>query len=249
MTSWGTFQFCGVNVNVTLRPRGLALNSATDWSELVSVTVTSMVGWDDNVTSITTLSSFSTLSASVENSTPATSSLRMVRPTSSGLATPRPPLAVADTVKALSSSARPLSTAETVTVPVLVVAPAEMVSVLPLLRLKSLAVAGATAVAATVRVTSSLEGPLKRAVTSARLAEPFSSMVERESCRLTVGRGSSSTISMLPPPVTFRPPDFPLTLRLSFGSSIVSLTGFRLKLRLAFAAPSGILSDKFATSA
>ena len=82
----------------------------------------------------------------------ASSSSVIVSVASAGFATP-PPLAVAETVTVLFGASTSLSTAVMVTVPVLEVAPAAMVRVVPL-RVKSLAIAGDTAAAATVRVTA-----------------------------------------------------------------------------------------------
>ena len=79
-----------------------------------------------------------------------------------------------------------------VTVPVLVFEPAAMVRVLFVLRLKSDEVAGDTAAAETVRVTSWLDSALNVAVTV--VEPPFSLIDEELSARDTVGVPSSSVI-------------------------------------------------------
>ena len=87
-----------------------------------------------------------------------------------------------------------MSTAVTVTVPVLVVWPAAIVSVVPE-SVKSPETAGGTAVADTVTTTTSLDSPLKVAVT---VLEPPSSPIELGiSTSATVGTPSSSVIVSL----------------------------------------------------
>ena len=90
-----------------------------------------------------------------------------------GAATPLPPETVAETVTLLSgASTSNCPTAVMVTVPVLVVEPAAMVSFLLVLTEKSDAVAGDTAAAETVSVTSWLDSALRVAVTV--VEPPFS---------------------------------------------------------------------------
>ena len=109
-----------------------------------------------------------------------------------GSDTPLPPAAVAETVTCLSGASTSLSAAVTVTVPVLVLEPAAMVRVVSVLRLKSDDVAGDTAAAETVRVTSWLDSALSMAVT---VVEPPSSSIDVElSASDTVGVASSSVI-------------------------------------------------------
>ena len=109
-----------------------------------------------------------------------------------GAETPLPPATVADTVTFLSAATASLFAAVIVTVPVLVVEPAAMVSFVLVLRVKSEAVAGETGDADTVTVTASLETALSSAVT---VAEPPSSPIEDLlSTRDTVGVSSSSVI-------------------------------------------------------
>ena len=107
-----------------------------------------------------------------------------------GFDTP-PPLTVPETVTALSGASTSLSTAVIVTVPVLVISPAAIVSILLVERLKSPGTAGDTAAADTVTVTSSLEAALSVAVTV--LVPPFSEIEAELSSRLTVA-------SPAPPP-------------------------------------------------
>ena len=99
---------------------------------------------------------------------------------------------MAETVTSLSAASTSLSTAVTVTVPVLVFEPAAMVRVVSVLRLKSDDVAGDTAAAETVRVTSWLETALSVAVTV--VEPPSSSMDDEPSTSDTVGVSSSSVI-------------------------------------------------------
>ena len=120
------------------------------------------------------------------------SSSRMVRVTAGGAAAPLPPAAVAVTRTWASGSSAGLSCAVTVTVPVLTVAPAAMVSFVVLDSAKSPATApvDATGAADTVSVTAALDLPESVAVTVE--TPPFSPTVEGVSASATVGRVSSS---------------------------------------------------------
>ena len=109
-----------------------------------------------------------------------------------GADTPLPPVAVADTVTDLSGASTALFTALILTVRVLVVAPAAIVSVSFALSVKSEATAGDTAVADTTSVTFSLDTPLSVAVTV--VESPFSEIDDGLSTRVTVGVASSSVI-------------------------------------------------------
>ena len=116
----------------------------------------------------------------------------IVRVALAGFATPLPPAAVADTVTDLSAAMALLSTAVTVTVPPLVVAPAAIVSVVVPDRVKSPDTAGDTAAAATVSVVASLDGPDSVAVT---VEIPPSSVIESGvSTSDAVGSVSSSVV-------------------------------------------------------
>ena len=109
-----------------------------------------------------------------------------------GAAIPLPPVAVPEMVTRLSGESTALSAAVIVTVPVLAVAFAAMVSVVSPLRLKSPSTApdAATAAAATVTVTASLDVPLSAALTVA--TPPFSETDDDDSTSETVGAPSSS---------------------------------------------------------
>ena len=133
------------------------------------------------------------------------SSSVMVSVWSEGFETP-PPLAVADTVTVLVAAETELSTAVIVTVPVLVVEPAAIVSVVFVDKLKSPDTAGLTAVAETVTVTAALDVPDSVAVTV--LEPPFSEIEDGLSTSVTVGVPSSSVMvsvwfagSETPPPL------------------------------------------------
>ena len=109
--------------------------------------------------------------------------------TADGAATPLPPVAVpeTDTVSSGSSVASP--TADTVTVPELVVEPAAMVNVFALDRAKSPA-AAVTPVADTVTVTASLDVRSSSAVTVE--TPPVSEIDDGDNASATVGNVSSS---------------------------------------------------------
>ena len=119
------------------------------------------------------------------------SSSAMVRVWSEGAATPLPPAAVAETVTCLSGASTSLSTAVMVTVPVLVVAPAAMVSVVPAC-VKSPETAGDTGAEETVRVTAWLDTAPRVAVTV--VVPAFSLMEEALSPSETIGVSSSSAM-------------------------------------------------------
>ena len=100
--------------------------------------------------------------------------------------------AVADTVTVFSSAWSLLSSAVIVTVPVLVVVVAAMISVSAPDSVKSLAVAGDTGVAETVIVVTALDGCDRVALTVE--TPPFSEMDEGISTNVTVGASSSSVV-------------------------------------------------------
>ena len=122
------------------------------------------------------------------------SSSASVRVSAAGAATPWPPVAVAETVTRLSGASTRFPFAVTVTWPALAVCPAAMVSVLAALRSKSAGTAplAATAAAATVTVTPSLEGWERVAVTVA--TPPVSEIEACDSARVTTATGSSSAM-------------------------------------------------------
>ena len=103
---------------------------------------------------------------------------------SDGAETSSSPETVAETVTSLSGASTLLSTAENVTVPVLVVDPAAIVSVDPV-SVKSPATAGDTGAADTVTVSARLDSSLSVAVTV--LEPPFSEMDDELSTSDTLG--------------------------------------------------------------
>ena len=136
------------------------------------------------------------------------SSSSMVSVTDAGFADVEPdtpPEVVPDTVTSLSPSDVMLSTAVTVTVPVLAVEPAANVSVVAELRVKSSAAAFVPAAASTSTVICSAEAWLSVAVTVDTLVagspDPawlFSSIIDGVSTSVTVGASSSSVIVPVP---------------------------------------------------
>ena len=178
------------------------------------------------------------------------SSSVIVRVLSAGFATPRPPDAVADTVTDLSGASTALFTALILTVPVLVVAPAAIVSVSFVLSVKSEATAGDTAVADTVTVTSALDGPLSVAVTV--VESPFSPIESALNTSDTVGVASSSVIVR----VRLDGADTPLppeavadTVTDLSGASTALFTALILTVPVLVVVPAAIVSVSFALSA
>ena len=189
----------------------MAASDPTVYAPSTAVTVTVVAALDARVNVAVTVvvppSSEMALSATVSTTPGAPSSSSIVSVTSAGTATPLSPPTVADTVTSLSGASTALSTAVTVTAPVLVVAPAAMVSVFVLDRLKSVAAAFVPAVAATVSVTVLLDARFSVAVT---VADPgfvpsCSAMAAGLSTSVTVGAPSSS-VSVRPTPVTVPTP-------------------------------------------
>ena len=147
----------------------------------------------------------------------------------------------------LSGASTELSTAVTVTAPVLAVAPAAMVSVLLVLSVKSPARAGDTGAAATVRVRSWLVAPFRLAVTVLSLAAPDSPMAAGVRASVTVGVASSSVMVPEASPAPSVVETVALvgaprvTVTVSFGSSNVSpLTGTSM---LALREPAAMVTD------
>ena len=118
----------------------------------------------------------------------------MVSVASDGAAAPLPPTAVAETVTALSGASVALSTGVIVTVPVLVVEPAKMFSVVAVLSEKSPDTAGDTAAADTVTVVASLAALSSVAVTVA--TPPFSEIDDADNASVTTGLSSSMTVTV-----------------------------------------------------
>ena len=150
------------------------------------------------------------------------SSSVIVSVSSEGADTPRPPLAEPDTVTLLFGSSLSLFTAVIVTVPLLVVDPAAIVSVVVLDSVKSDATAFVLAVADTVIVVAALDVPFNFAVTV--VTPPSSEIDAGDKIRDTVGVPSSSVIVSVSSEGadTPRPPlAEPDTVTLLFGSSLL----------------------------
>ena len=188
------------------------------------------------------------LSATASVTPGAASSSSIVSVTLAGAAIPLSPLTAAVTVTSLSGASAVLSTAVTVTVPVLLVAPAAMLSVFVPDRLKSPAVAFVPAVAATVNVTASLDARFNVAVTVAdpATAPSCSSIVSALNTSVVVGVASSS-VSVSAAPVTVPTPwlfcAVPLTVTdRSPTLSIASFTAVIVTLSDAFAVSPAAIS-------
>ena len=160
----------------------------------------------------------------------------------SGCVTPWPFAARPVTVTGRLPSSVALSFAVTVTVPVLTVSSAAMVSTVVPLRSKSSAAVPVPGEADTVIVVSSLDGWSRVAVTVlTRLASEIDAGV---STRVTLGVASSSMIvtvrsiagSTLRPEVVV-----PLTVTVSSGSSMSSWRGSRAKVAVPLVAPASIV--------
>ena len=175
------------------------------------------------------------------------SSSVIVSVASDGFATP-PPLAIPDTVTSLFGASTALFTAVIVTVPVLAIEPAAIVSVLLVESVKSPETAGFTAAADTVTVTAALDAALRLAVTV--LDPPFSEIDEGLSARLTVGVSSSSVIVSVwscgfatPPPLAV-----PDTVTSLFGASTALLTAVIVTVPVLAVEPAVMVSVLFAES-
>ena len=129
-----------------------------------------------------------------------------------------------DTVTDLSGSGSASSTAAMITVPRLAVAPAAMVSLRFVLRVKSPASALVPAAAETVTVVAAPTARDSAAVTVAVLPVPPSSMVEGVSVSADVAEASSSRIVPVPVdgPSTALTGSARTTSTVSFGSSLPS---------------------------
>ena len=123
------------------------------------------------------------------------SSSVMVSVTLAGAVAPLPPATVAETVTVLSGASVALSTAVTVTAPVLVVSPDAIVRVVPD-NAKSPAAAGATAAADTVTVVASVAARSSVAVTVDTFDAPLSSIDDGDSASDTIGLSSSMTVTV-----------------------------------------------------
>ena len=168
----------------------------------------------------------------------AASSSAMVSVTLDGFDTP-PPDAVAETVTDLSGSSVVLSTAVTVTAPVLVVEPAATVSVFALESVKPLPEAD------TVSVTAALDARFKRAVTVE--TPPDSDTDEDESANVTVGVASSSVKVRLGPvtaPTPWALVALPVTVTVRSSTlSMASFTAVIVAVSVAFdVSPAAIMT-------
>ncbi len=180
------------SVLLVLRVKSPATAGETAAADTVTVTAALEVPLSVAVTTVE--SPFSEIDAGLNanDTVGVASSSVIVRVLSAGFATPLPPDAVADTVTDLLGASTALFTALMLTFPVLVVAPAAMVSVSFALSVKSAPTAGDTAAADTTSVTFSLDTPLSVAVTT--VESPFSPIDAGLSARATVGVPSSSVI-------------------------------------------------------
>ena len=164
----------------------------------------------------------------------APSSSVIVRSTFAGCVIPWLLVAVPDTVTLLFASSRVLFTA--VTVPVLLVLPAAIVSVLAALRRKSPATVSVPAVAPTVTVVAALDRWSSVAVTVLTLPVPLSAIALGVTANVAVGASSSSVIV----PVPLAPPSasvacvglLNVTMTVSCGSSVVSPVTATVTVRL-----------------
>ena len=105
------------------------------------------------------------------------------------------PLAVAETVTVLSGASAALSTAVSVTLPVLAVPPVAIVSVFAVLSVKSAGNAGDTAAADTVIVVAALAALSRAAVTVE--TPPFSEIDDGDSESVALGGATMGTHSVL----------------------------------------------------
>ena len=179
-----------VSVVVALRVKSPDTAGDTAVAATVSV-VASVVGCDSVAVTVDT-SPFSRIDGgmSTRAAVAVASSSASVSVASAGAATPWPPVAVPETVTVLFAASTSLFTAATVTRPVLTVAPAAIVSSVPVC-VKSPATAGDTAAVATVTVAATLDGPDSVAVTVAM--PPFSEIEAGARARPATGNVSSSS--------------------------------------------------------
>ena len=178
------------------------------------------------------------------------SSSVIVKVTGPGWSTAWAFLAVPDTVTSLSGASTTLSSDATVTVPVLTVFPAAMVSVRFALSVMSPGTAGGTGDAVTVTVVASLDATSRVAVTTTTRVDVALSAIESGlSAKVTTGVASSSVIVTVRPAagLTSRPDTCvagPLTTTVRSGSSSALSLGARSNVALALAKPVGIVIVK-----
>ena len=141
-----------------------------------------------------------TVTADCDSVSPAASSSATVSVTLAGPVTPPALAADPATAKVLSGASTELSTAVMVTVPVLVLLPAAMVSVALAERVTSPAEAPWLGTTDTVTVVASAEARSSAAVTV--LVPPFSAMETEDRASVTAGSSSSSVTFTATEPVT-----------------------------------------------
>ena len=180
-----------VSFRLPLNVKSLATAGSTAVADTVTTTSALDSPFNEAVTVLTPRFSLMDVRSSASVTVGVASSSLIVRVRAAGAAAPFPPVTVALTVTRLSDASMLLSSAVTVTVPLLSVWPAAIVSVAPA-SVKSVASAGATGAAVTVTVTFSLDGPLSVAVTV--LLPPSSGIDAGSSTSVTVGAPSSSVI-------------------------------------------------------
>ena len=179
-------------VRVVAVLRAKSPDTAGETAAAATVTVTASLDGPDKVAVTVEIPPVSEIEVGVRTSATVgrVSSSSRVRVAFGGSATPLPPAAVPDTVTSLFGESTVLPFAVTVTTPALTVAPAAIVSVVAVLRVKSSTTAPAPAAAATVTATASLDGPDKVAVT---VEIPFVSEIEVDvRTSAAVGKASSS---------------------------------------------------------
>ena len=179
----------------------------------------------------------------------AASSSVIVSVAACGCTTPNWLSAAPDTSTSLSfASTSSLSTARTVTDPVLQVAYAGTLSTVPL-RLKSRSVADGPGTVEIVTVVAWLDGWFKMADT--RLRPPSSRIESGLSTSVTAGAASSSAIVTSAPVrgATVSPDDRPVTRTVSSGSSVESSTGASVKSAVPLFCPASIVRVKLSTAA
>ena len=187
--------------------------------------------------------SASTVSA---NDMGAVSSSLIVSVASVGLATPWPPVAAPLTLTVASAASTWLSVAVTVTVPLLVVAPAAMVR-----SALSPSAAGAPSGSDTVTVTASSDLPDSVAVTVLALLLPLSLMVAGSRCSDTVGVVSSSSMVSVTSsgPATPPPLASPDTATSRFGWSRSSFAAVMATVPALVVTPAAMVSTLLPLSA
>ena len=237
-----------VSSTFALSAKSPATAGRTGLADTVSVTVSLDSPLSDAVTVVEPPFSEIDVGSSFSVTSGVSSSSSIVSVCAAGSATPRPPAATPAISTVLSGASTSLLSAAIVTVPVLFVSPASILSVVPV-RSKSAATAGELGVAVTVTVTASLDGAVSIAVTVLR--PPFSPMDAGSSFSISVGVPSSSVIVSVcaPGAATPLPPvaDAVTPTVLSGASTSLSRAVMVTVLVLANC-PARIVSSRFALS-